>query len=96
MPEATMCEDDCVSGRKHQIGAPRQIPAMKTEPETEGMQTLAQQHLRLCVFATYAAHVEPPLRWREYVHHGRSQVTVASVAKLFMTFTMSAMLTPSH
>jgi hypothetical protein len=52
---------------------------MKTEPETKGMQTPAQQHFRLCVFAADAAHVEPPLRWREHVHHGNSQPAVASV-----------------
>jgi hypothetical protein len=73
MPEAAVREDDRAPCRKHQIGPPREVPAVKTEPETERMQTPAQEHLRLCVFAADAAHVELPLDWREHVHHGWDQ-----------------------
>jgi hypothetical protein len=70
VPEAAMHQNDRAVAGKYEIGATRHVPAMKFEPKAAAVQTTAQRHLRLCVPAADAAHIEPPLVGRKDIDHG--------------------------
>lgn len=56
MPEAAMDLDCGLPFRQHDVGTSRQAFVMKSEPETHGMQCLAQPDLGPSILATYPGH----------------------------------------
>jgi hypothetical protein len=81
VPETAMDQDDSAVAGKNEIGATRQVPAMQSEAKAAGVQTVAQRHLRLCVPAADAAHIEPPLVGCQDVDH-RASGSIAGVCSL--------------
>lgn len=96
MPEAAVNEDNRAPSREYQIRAPRQILTVQPEAKAECVQTAAQQQFGLRVFATYAAHVETPLRRRKHIHHGDDQAPIASATTSFSAVVISATLMPGR
>ena len=69
VPEAAMHEDNGPEARKHKIGTSRQVFPVKPETQSPRMKATTQQQFGLCVTASDAAHIEPPLFGSQNIRH---------------------------
>lgn len=81
VPEAPVDEHNGLVARKDDVGTAGQIPAMKTEAESQLVKAAAEHKLRFGVLTPDTTHVEPPLRRRKDVgHRGQGAVASATIA----------------
>ncbi len=77
MPKTAMHEDDLSPAWKHEIGAARQIPAMKPVSITLGVEHFPQEQFGRGVFAFHGLHGAPSRRRRFHAAYAR-RIAVAS------------------
>ena len=56
VPETTMNENDFFPAREYQVRGSRQIPTIKTIPESHSMNQMADSHFRFCILPPYTPH----------------------------------------
>jgi hypothetical protein len=68
VPKTSSNFDYLLEPRKHNVGLPGQIGAMKTKPKAHGVHHSADYHFRLGVFASDKAHVFAAPFLRDRIH----------------------------